>query len=196
MARGWKGGPALSAGVLLIVLAVLASWSGPAGAARSGEEGGDLVQRGAYLVSVMGCHDCHTPHRAGPDGPVPDTSRMLSGHPQDLPLNAPSAPPDGQWQRLTSSTNTAFFGPWGVSFASNLTAHAKTGIGGWSFEDFKATMTSGRHLGTGRELLPPMGWNGLRQLHDDDLRAIFAYLRSIPRVDNRVPEPLPLSTAR
>ncbi|MDH5526712.1 MAG: c-type cytochrome [Nitrospirota bacterium] len=178
-----------------LVLVALAAAPPVSLAARSEESVLDEVQRGGYLVAVMGCHDCHTPQRAGPDGPVPDLSRMLSGHPQDLPLKAPTMPQKGQWQTFISATNTAFYGPWGVSFAANLTGHMETGIGTWSLDDFKRTMTTGRHLGTGRPLLPPMIWSNLARLTDQDLAAIFAYLKSIPRVDNQVPEQLPLMPA-
>ena len=52
--------------------------------------GADRVARGAYLVSAMGCNDCHTPFKDGPKGPEPDMTRALTGHPAGLVM--PPAP--------------------------------------------------------------------------------------------------------
>jgi hypothetical protein len=90
-----------------------------------------------------------------------------------------------------AATNTAWAGPWGVSFTANLTPDEETGIGLWSEEEFIATLRTGRHLGRGREILPPMPWPVYGQLSDEDLGAIFAYLTSLPPVHNRVPAPRP-----
>src|SRR5688572_14958854 len=43
-----------------------------------------MVERGKYLVTIGGCNDCHTPWTMTPQGPAPDMSRMLSGHPADV----------------------------------------------------------------------------------------------------------------
>src|SRR6185312_3644927 len=86
---------------------------------------------------------------------------------------------------------TAFSGPWGTSFSRNLTPDPETGLGAWTEKDFIATIRNGRHLGRGRPLLPPMPWFNYREATDDHLRAIFTYLRSIPAVKNRVPDPRP-----
>lgn len=88
----------------------------------------EMIERGAYLARIGGCNDCHTPHVRGPHGVEPDATRLLSGHPQDLALPAPK-PPDGPWRMLTSESRTAFAGPWGVSYARNLTPDRETGIG-------------------------------------------------------------------
>ncbi|MBP8309930.1 MAG: c-type cytochrome [Burkholderiaceae bacterium] len=148
------------------------------------------IERGRYLVTTSGCHDCHTPMKMGANGPEPDMSRMLSGHPDALTM--PPAPrlPEGPWLVVSSATNTAFAGPWGVSYSANLTPDATTGLGQWSLTDFKGTIRSGRHLGRGREVLPPMPIPAYKHFNDADLGAIFAYLRSIPPVTNRVPEPM------
>lgn len=149
------------------------------------------VARGEYLVRTMGCWDCHTPHVMGPEGPEPDESRWLSGHPDTLAL--PPAPelPDGPWSATLTSTMTAWSGPWGTSFTANLTPDEETGLGSWSFEQFREAVKTGRHQGRGRPILPPMPWMNVATLTDDDLAALWAYLRSIPPVRNRVPEPLP-----
>jgi len=147
------------------------------------------IERGRYLVTTSGCHDCHTPMKMGANGPEPDMSRMLSGHPDALTM--PPAPrlPEGPWLVVSAATNTAFAGPWGVSFSANLTPDTMTGLGQWSLKDFQGTIRSGRHLGRGREVLPPMPIPAYKHFNDADLAAIFAYLRSIPPVANRVPEP-------
>lgn len=151
----------------------------------------DPVARGQYLVNTSGCHDCHTPFKMGPKGPEPDMSRALSGHPESLQMPPPPALPPGPWLVVTSATNTAFSGPWGVSHTANLTPDADTGIGRWSAKDFIATFRTGRRAGKGRELLPPMPVPVYANFTDDDLSAIHAYLRTLPPIRNRVPEPLP-----
>ncbi len=149
----------------------------------------DPVARGRYLVKVMVCNDCHTPWHMGPNGPEPDMSRELSGHPEGVAVTAPPAL-GGAWQWAGAGTNTAFAGPWGVSFTANLTPDPETGLGRWTPETFVAAIRSGRHEGQGRPILPPMPWPMYRNASDEDLRAIFAYLQSIPKVRNRVPQPI------
>jgi mono/diheme cytochrome c family protein len=154
----------------------------------------DMLARGKYLVTTSGCHDCHTPLKPGPDGAEPDMDRMLSGHPEHLVL--PPAPklPEGPWLVTAAATNTAWSGPWGVSFTANLTPDPETGLGSWTLRNFKDTLRSGRHLGRGRPILPPMPIPMYKHFTDTDLEAIFAYLQSIPPIRNRVPEPLPPSS--
>ena len=149
------------------------------------------VARGKYLVTVAGCNDCHTPWIVGANGPEPDMTRMLSGHPQDFKVTSPAKTPDEPWIMTASVTNTAWSGPWGVSFTANLTPDPETGLGGWTQRNFTDTIRSGRHHGRGREILPPMPIRMYRNFTDDDLEAIFSYLGTIPVVKNRVPEPLP-----
>lgn len=154
------------------------------------------VERGAYLVRVMGCNDCHTPFKPGPRGPEPDMSRALSGHPSDLVMPPPPALPPGPWVWVGSATNTAFAGPWGVSFTANLTPDPETGLGKWTEEMFVTALRTGRHQGKGRPILPPMPWPFYRSLSDEDLRAVFAYLQSLPPMRNRVPAPIDPPEAR
>ena len=149
------------------------------------------VARGQYLVSTSGCHDCHTPFKPGPTGAEPDMARALSGHPQSLVMPpAPQLPP-GPWLVTMAATNTAFAGPWGVSFTANLTPDAETGLGQWTLKNFMDTIRTGRHMGRGRPVLPPMPIPVYNNFTDDDLEAIYSYLRTIPAINNRVPEPLP-----
>lgn len=163
-------------------------------AVAAGDPKADKIARGKYLVTTAACHDCHTPFKLGANGPEPDMSRMLSGHPEALVM--PPAPrlPEGPWMMTTSATNTAWAGPWGVSFTANLTPDAETGLGKWTLKNFKDTLRTGRHMGRGRPILPPMPIPAYSQFNDADLEAIFTYLQSIPAVKNRVPEPALPST--
>jgi len=147
------------------------------------------VERGAYLVSHMGCNDCHTPWKMGPRGPEIDMSRALTGHPADMVM-PPPPPPSGPWIGHSAATNTAFAGPWGVSFTANLTPDPETGLGKWTEEMFIATMRTGRHQGKGRPVLPPMPVQILAALTDEDIKSVFAYLQSLAPVKNRVPAPI------
>jgi mono/diheme cytochrome c family protein len=148
------------------------------------------VERGRYIVSTAGCHDCHTPWKMGAKGPEPDMSRALSGHPEQLVMPPAPALGDGPWLVAIAATNTAFSGPWGVSFTANLTPDRETGLGEWTRRDFMQTIRTGRHLGRGRAILPPMPIPVYNNLTDADLVAIYAYLRTIPAVRNKVPEPV------
>jgi hypothetical protein len=148
------------------------------------------VDRGAYLVNMMGCNDCHTPWKVGTSGPEPDMSRTLSGHPADMVMPPPPQLPAGPWVALIGATNTSFAGPWGVSFTANLTPDAETGLGKWTEKMFIDTLRTGRHQGVGRPILPPMPWKMIRNATDDDLKSIFAYLQSLKPVKNKVPQPV------
>jgi len=147
--------------------------------------------RGRYLVNTSGCMDCHTPLKMGANGPEPDMTRLLSGHPEGLQMPPVPTLPDGPWLVISSATNTAWAGPWGVSFTANLTPDPDTGLGKWTVQNFKDTIRSGRHMGRGRAVLPPMPIPVYNNFSDRDLEAVFAYLRTIPAVKNHVPEPLP-----
>lgn len=151
----------------------------------------DLVERGKYLVTVGGCHDCHTPKTFGPEGMGFDMTRQLSGHPADAkltPIDKKALEP-GNWC-LAGPDFTAWVGPWGVSYAFNLTPDEQTGIGLWTEEIFIKTIRNGKHMGEGRAILPPMPWFNYGQMTDEDLKAVWAYLRSIPPVQNLVPQPV------
>lgn len=154
-----------------------------------------MIERGAYLAWIGGCNDCHTPLKQGPNGSEPDVDRMLSGHPEAVQMPPPPTLPAGPWTTLASATNTAFAGPWGVSFATNLTPDRDTGIGAWSEKVFVEAMRTGRHRATERPILPPMPWRNVARLTDDDLRSLYRYLASIPPIVNRVPEPLIAASA-
>jgi hypothetical protein len=174
--------------VTVIVAVVTTAALGQEGKPRSAQR--TPVERGAYLVKAMGCNDCHTPWQMGENGPEPDWSRALTGHPESLVMPPPPELPEGPWLWIGGATNTAFAGPWGVSFSANLTPDPETGTGNWTEKQFVETLRTGRHLGIGRPILPPMPWPMIGSLDDEDLKAIFAYLQSLPPVKNKVPQPV------
>ena len=147
-----------------------------------------LVARGKLLVMSGGCNDCHTPWRFDPElgAPAPDWTRMLSGHPEGAP------DPQGELGPadfgLMGSTHTSFKLPFGTTYSPNLTPDIDTGMGSWTEKMFLDIFHKGRHLGgDGRPVYPPMPWNFVRYRSDEDLKAIFAYLRSIPPLRNMPP---------
>ena len=173
-------------GMLLLGAITLAT-----GPARAADGDAAKVARGKYLVTTSACNDCHTPWHIGPAGPEPDMSRMLSGHPESMVIAQPAKLPPGPWVLAGAPTNTAWSGAWGVSFTANLTPDPETGLGKWTQTTFMQAIRTGRHMGRGRQILPPMPFAMYRNFTDEDLGAIYAYLRSIPPIKNRVPEPLP-----
>jgi len=149
------------------------------------------IDRGKMLVIGGGCHDCHTPKKIGPNGPEFDYDRALSGQPEGEKITAPfKNDPKSPWQVHASGNLTAWTGAWGVSFAANITGDTNTGIGIWTDKMFIDAMRTGKHMGTSRQILPPMPWNFYGQLPDEDLKAILAYLKSTTPIANRVPVPL------
>ena len=153
----------------------------------------DRIVKGKKLVNTLGCNDCHSPKVMTAMGPVPDTLRLLSGHQADEELPAYDAAILKSYV-LFNMNNTATIGPWGTSFAANLTPD-QTGIGNWSEEQFFQAMKHGKFKGleNSRNLLPPMPWQSYAQMDDEDLKAIFAYLKSIKPVNNLVPMAIPPS---
>lgn len=146
------------------------------------------IKKGEYLVGILGCHDCHSPKKMGPMGPevIPETA--LSGYQSQDKIPGIEKAALQNWV-LFNGSNTMTVGPWGASFAGNITSDP-TGIGGWTFEQFKTALTQGRRKGikTNRMLLPPMPWTNYIKMNDADLKAIFAYLKSTKPVYNIVPE--------
>jgi len=153
------------------------------------------AERGKYLAMAGGCGDCHSPKAFTAAGPVPDTTRLLSGYASGAKL--PEIPKGvfgpAQWGAITTNDMTAWAGSWGVSFSYNLTPHPATGIGNWDEALFIQVLRTGKFMGTSRDMLPPMPWQEIGKMTDDDLKAIFAYLRSLPPIDNEIPAPLPPS---
>ena len=153
----------------------------------------EQVKRGEYLVTIMLCNDCHTPKVYSKEGMAFDSSRLLSGHPADeiLPEVDVNA---SKGYVLFNMGFTGIRGPWGTSYTRNLTSDS-TGIGGWTEEQFKKALTQGKYKGLEgtRKLLPPMPWENFKNMKDEDVRDIFAYLKSTKPIKNVVPEPLPPS---
>jgi len=121
-------------------------------------------------------------------------TRMLSGHQEGTQIPSPpvlAAP----WMMVAADSMTAFSGPWGTSFAANLTPDRETGLGDWTEQNFIEAIRTGRHLGRGRPLLPPMPWIVVAQHTDAELKAIWAYLRRVPPIRNQVPVPRPPAAA-
>jgi mono/diheme cytochrome c family protein len=156
-------------GSAFVVVGIAAAWlSLGAGtvkpsASASPASSGALVDRGRYLVTVMSCNDCHTP---GTLFGGPDMSRMLSG------------------------SEVGWHGPWGTSFPRNLTPDPETGLGKWTADEIANTLRTGVRPNHS-VLLPPMPWPSTSQLSEADLRAIVAFLRSLPPVKHAVPAALP-----
>lgn len=127
----------------------------------------DTVERGRYLVGLLGCGSCHT------DGALvgtPDMSRLLAG----------------------SGTGIAYSNPLAVSnpgivYPANLTPDVETGIGSWSAGEIIAMVKSGvdKHSG---QTLPVMPWPSYAHLTEPDAEAIAAYLLSLPAVRHQVPD--------
>ena len=183
---------AFALGVVVISIGVIGVSSAADTKKKSAKQ--QQIDRGKYLVKGVGCDDCHTPLKMGPNGPEHDMTRMLSGHPEKLVMPpAPKLPP-GPWVWVGAGTNTAFAGPWGVTYAINLTPDQNTGIGIWTEDMFVKTLRTGKHMGVSRTIQPPMPWQAFRHFNDADLKAIYAYLRSVPAISNRVPDYQPPAT--
>jgi mono/diheme cytochrome c family protein len=148
-----------------------------------------MIERGLYLVTLGGCNDCHTPKKMTANGPAPDEMLLLSGHPANEKL--PTVPPNiigpDKWGAITNNNLTAWVGPWGTSYSSNLSPDPETGTGAWKEELFIRILRTGKFMASGRDILPPMPWYDLAKLTDADLKAIFAYLKSLKPVKNEVP---------
>ena len=147
-----------------------------------------LIQRGDYLVTTIGCNDCHSPKRMGSQGPEIIPELMLSGYQADIPLaKIDKNVLQKGWVLFTGDLNAAV-GPWGVSFSANITSDA-TGIGNWPEENFIRAMKQGKFKGIdgSRSLLPPMPWSNYAKMTDDDVKAIYAFLKSTKPVHNIVP---------
>ena len=150
------------------------------------------VKWGEHLVTAIGCGDCHTPKKMGPMGPEDDSTLLLSGHPAKMP--APDVDRKAMESKGIFLTNdlTAWVGPWGISYTANLTSD-ETGIGTWNEDQFLFAIRNGKQKGLAgsRMLLPPMPWQSYRNLNDDEIKAIFAYLNSTKPISNMVPPPAP-----
>ena len=150
------------------------------------EHGGYASQTewGKHLVTITGCGDCHTPKKMTAQGPQDDADRFLAGASNPPPL--PPVTPD-QVAKGTAATvdETAWIGPWGKSYAANITSDS-TGIGSWTEAQFINCLRKGKYMGldSARPLMPPMPWRTYSQMTDDEIKAVFAYLKSTKPVHN------------
>lgn len=149
------------------------------------------IERGKYLVETIGCNDCHSPKIMSERGPIPDPDRLLSGHDSNEVLQPYDTQTAGAYV-LFNMNSTAVVGPWGTSFSANLTPDA-TGLGTWSEEQFLRAMKQGKYKGLegSRQLLPPMPWPAYAKMPDEDIKAIFTFLKSIKPIKNLVPQAIP-----
>jgi predicted small secreted protein len=150
------------------------------------------IKYGEHLVTICGCNDCHTPKKMGANGPEPDPSLLLSGHPAQLASISIDRKDMENKGLVCTNDLTAWVGPWGISYASNLTPDP-TGMGNWDESNFMVAMRQGKAKGiaSGRDMLPPMPWESLGKMTDNELKAVFAYLKSIKPIKNIVPDPAP-----
>lgn len=149
--------------------------------------GPSSAERGAQLVLLGGCNDCHTPKLPGGKW---DKARALSGHPADAPLA-----PDVVGGVSTNLMLTSWKGPWGTTLARNITPDKETGIGTWTVADFKKTLRTGINP-KGEVIRPPMPIDTLQNLPEEDLEAIYAYLMSVKPIRNAVGTQEPAKAAR
>ncbi len=120
------------------------------------------VEYGKYLVQTRGCETCHSTYNDG--GAINESLRFAGGM---------------KWS----------LGPYGVVTTQNLTSDKETGLGAWTNDDIKRGITKGIRKDGTRSIPFPMPWTSYANLSDDDMNAIIAYLRTIPPVYNRIPEP-------
>jgi len=150
------------------------------------------VKWGEHLVTIGGCHDCHTPKKMTPMGPQIDSTLFFAGH------MAGSPEPDVNRKEMqdkglvVTGDLTTWVGPWGISYTANLTSD-ETGTGNWTEEQFMRALREGKSKGLpdARPLLPPMPWEMYRHMTDDEIKAIFAYLKTTKPIRNVVPAPVP-----
>ena len=159
-------------------------------AALSGDE---LIAKGEHLVITSGCDDCHSPKKYNNGIPEADPDKRLSGHPADLKLAPYDANTVKNGWAMTNQHFTAWVGPWGTSFASNITPDSATGIGALTEEQFFTVLREGKYHGAkdGRMLLPPMPWPNFSKFTDEEIRSIYSFLKSTKPIKNQVPAPIP-----
>mgnify|MGYP000582878694 CR=1 FL=1 len=182
--------------VAILFITIASCKNEPQESTQSPEESVELnaeneIIRGKYLVGITGCNDCHSPKRMGPNGPEVIPELLLSGYPSERPVVDFDSPLLKEGFGIFYPDLTAAAGPWGISFAGNLTPDA-TGMGNWTEEQFKIALTQGKFKGleNTRMLLPPMPWFNYAEMKDEDIHAVFKYLQSINPVKNIVPPPV------
>ncbi len=131
-------------------------------ARQDAEAKNNPVKRGKYLVDTHLCSICHSP--------IDDHGRLLPG-------------------LYMAGGQVLHIVPWGKFPTANLTSDPETGIGKFTDQQLKQSITRGV-MHDGSRMLPfPMDWGAFSAMTPDDLNAMVAYLRTIPAVKNRVPPP-------
>jgi hypothetical protein len=129
---------------------------GPPVATVADIEPGVTAEYGAYLAGPVGhCMECHTP--------------MVG--------------PEFDYEHQLGAGGRAFAGPWGIAVSANLTSHETDGIAKYSDDDLIKMITTGTRP-DGTKMLPPMGYGYYANTKPEDLKAIIAYLRSLPPKPN------------
>lgn len=178
--------------IAIVAIVLVSQISCSSGEEKKPMSQSEMVALGKYLVTTGGCDDCHTPKLFTQNGPVFDTTRRFSGFPEgeSLPAYDVKYAAPGNWV-ATEKNLAAWVGPWGISYASNLTPDNETGIGTLTEEMFIKCLREGKFMGVGRPLLPPMPWQVYGMKTDEELKAMYAYFRSVEPIKNKVPEPTP-----
>ncbi len=127
--------------------------------------GSDSLKRGEYLVNALGCAHCHSPLDS--NGIYIAGMKYAGGQ---------------KWE----------LGPYGTIVSYNLTSDTATGLGAWTDKQIKEVLTHGVRRDGSRMLPFPMPWTSLAEFTPDDLNAIVAYLRTIPPIQNAIPDRQPL----
>ncbi len=150
------------------------------------------VKWGEHLVTITGCNDCHTPKKMTPMGPADDSTLFLSGHPEKVPAPEVDRKDIESKGLVVTATFTTWTGPWGISYSANLTPD-ETGTKSWTEDQFLYALKNkvSKGLAGSRPLMPPMSMMPVNHMTDDELKAIFAYLRTIKPVKNNSVQPTP-----
>jgi len=178
--------------ILSVTTVIIACTGSSAGNGTKTLNAEERVKRGEYLVNSIGCDDCHSPKVMGPNEPEIIESLRFSGYPADRAIQKADTNTVKNGWMLLGGDLTSAVGPWGMSFAANISSD-ETGIGNWSEEQFIKALREGKYKGLdgSRPLLPPMPWFVYKNMTDEDLKSIFAYLKSTKPVQNTVPAPKP-----
>ena len=160
----------------------------PSAKLHSSQNATSSIKRGQYLVTTLGCNDCHSTKKLENGVPTIVEEMRLAGYPSKNKHPTFDKNAVGKGILQFSFDGTSAYGPWGLSLASNITPDV-TGIGTWNYEQFKRALTKGKYKGleNGRLLNPPMPWPNYTKMNDEDVQAIFNYLKSIKPVRNAVP---------
>ncbi|MBI3091705.1 MAG: c-type cytochrome [Candidatus Tectomicrobia bacterium] len=161
---------------IAVSLAVAVGFPPRGGGAQAQE---NLVARGKYLaVNVAHCIGCHSP--IGAKG-----QRIAR-------LEFSGVPAKNVKRRQGPPQNVGFPGPAGMrAYPKNITPDPETGIGSWTEADFLRAFKEGVNPQGKKYAYTQMEWETYRGIRDEDLRAMYAYLRTVPAVKNAVPKNIP-----